>query len=83
MMFRRKRTRSTKDQEKKDGDLVTIGGSETDPQSVNPEGSKVASVGASGNRNFLRELHSPKDAEIESVNTCPSLVGSTFFSEID
>lgn len=79
MMFRRKRTRSTKDQEKKDGDL----GSETDPQSVNLEGSKAASAGASGNRNFLRQLHSPKDAEIESVNTCPSLVGSTFFSEID
>jgi hypothetical protein len=76
----RKRTRSTKDQERKDEDLVTIGPSEADPQRVSPESSEVVSVGTSGIRNFLRELHSPKEAEIESVNTCYSPVDSTFLS---
>ncbi|KAI9774757.1 MAG: hypothetical protein M1839_001624 [Geoglossum umbratile] len=77
----RKKTRSTEDREKKDEDLVAIGASEADPQIVNPESSKVVSVGASGIRNFLRELHSPKNAEIESVNACYCPVDSAFFSE--
>jgi hypothetical protein len=68
-MFGRKRKSSTEDWEKKDEDLITVGGSEADPQNVNLESSKVVSVGTSGIRNFLRELQSPKDAEIESVNT--------------
>lgn len=75
-----KRARSTKDQEKEDEDLVSTGGSEANLQSANLESSGAVSLATSGIRNFLRELHSPKDAEIESVNTCPDLVDSIFFS---